>query len=656
VITGSVGRIPIMLAGLGIGHKAGFDFDELDAGDLFVDSQHSYEVNLVNHGDIDVEFRLVNAVNLDVADREKKVTNSKHRRCCFRFSPTEGSIPAGETAGIRVDFCPDRLGEFEEIFEWELVGSNTIVPLTFRGHCVAPTLSIDVEKINFGIVSYGVVATRTFTITNTSEVPIKFILTVTHADGGVSTSLASNKNSTSAGLAGHTDENHENGSCLDFELVPSRGSLFPGSSQKVLVQFVPSCVNLKKVHYEFNLSVDLEGIGIGMSVLPIVARCGVPSIQLDPSDNILDFGKVFVMFPFHRSLVIHNTSTIPAKFEVLLPLALASPLSLSPAVAVEVDQMFGTIPAASSHVLAITLTALQPITEYRTPLQIQILGQEQPHNISLEVTAVGPKVRLELTSTIFPSTSFSSSRNTIDAIKNNDISQQQPVVLDFGLVECLKSVSRTFKLVNDCCIEAAARVFMKSAASQWSVDKRFVTLVPHEAVEIIATVVATEPGKLNDQIVVTVVAADLNRGSSDKNFVFDSTTESDLILGVSAKAFGTPIRCPQAKCGLQQHETSVIIIDLGVQSATNQVYHEIVLHNLGRKMRRIQWQQQPLFQQQQQYLMLSVLTSTAQCDSSTNLESNTSTAMAALPPPLAASPNVFKVVMGFLFFIFSGCS
>lgn len=58
--------------------EATFSYDELDVGSVFLESAHRYEVQLLNQGDIEVDFRL--------SPRE----TTFGRR--FQFSPTCGAI------------------------------------------------------------------------------------------------------------------------------------------------------------------------------------------------------------------------------------------------------------------------------------------------------------------------------------------------------------------------------------------------------------------------------------------------------------------------------------------------------------------------------------------------------------------------------------
>lgn len=64
------------------------------------------------------------------------------------------------------------------------------------------------------------------------------------------------------------------------------------------------------------LAVELEGVGCEPSWIPIQAQCSVPTVSFEPHGT-LAYGDVFIRYPFHQSLYLHNTSPLPAKFEVM---------------------------------------------------------------------------------------------------------------------------------------------------------------------------------------------------------------------------------------------------------------------------------------------------------------------------------------------------
>lgn len=107
---------------------------------------------------------------------------------------------------------------------------------------VFPTFNFDIQRISFGIVSYGFLNSKTLTLTNTSEVPMRFVLRIP-GDGRFLQK--------------------------EFDVIPSRGTLLPNCSQKIQIDFIS--VNLKQ--YDLALMVDLDGVGQELFSVPIQAQC-----------------------------------------------------------------------------------------------------------------------------------------------------------------------------------------------------------------------------------------------------------------------------------------------------------------------------------------------------------------------------------------------
>lgn len=144
---------------------------------------------LKNTGEIDCEYRL-----------------GEHKEGRFKFSPTSGSLAAGDkaagaqteskarlvpvdaksaqTAGagsfgftggkdsvvISIDFTSSTTGEFTETYDWFLTGSQEPLTLTFRGKVIGPTFAFEEKEINFGVVSYGFHHEKVLNLVNTSQV------------------------------------------------------------------------------------------------------------------------------------------------------------------------------------------------------------------------------------------------------------------------------------------------------------------------------------------------------------------------------------------------------------------------------------------------------------------------------------------------------
>lgn len=478
-VVGQAERMPLLLKGQGIGPKAAFSYDELDVGDVFVESVHQYQVDLINQGDIAVNFQLT--------------SNSSPFGSRFNFTPSHSRLEVGSSVSITVEFCPDLLGEFHETFYWDLVGSASSIPLTFRGHSVAPTFHFDVDRISFGVVSYGFLNSKALTLSNTSEVPMRFALRIP-GDGRFLQK--------------------------EFDVIPPRGMLLPSCSQKVQIDFIS--VNVKT--YDLCLVVDLEGVGQELASIPIQARCAVPTVSFEPHD-MLEYGDVFLRYPAHQALVLHNTSALPAKFQILPQDEQTKMLA-----EYEPDQVQGSVPAASSHVVTLTLTS-KKIGQLQIPLSCRILGHNVPHPLMLTANSIGPIVNVD------------------------------PVILDWGNIKCLERITRTVKLTNDSVIDASVRAFMKSKASLWTVEPKSIQLKPHETVPLSLTLAIDETIKMSDVMHLVV------------------TDGKDATVTVRAKGIDTPVTCSEA----------LDIIDFGIQYTTRTIMREVLIENRGRQPRKLVW-------------------------------------------------------------------
>ncbi|CAH3179307.1 unnamed protein product, partial [Porites evermanni] len=140
-VTGRESRLPLRIRGDGVGPRVHFSLDTLDIGNVFINSQHSYEVILCNKGDIDAVFRLV-LPNTQFGPQ-------------FSFYPSQGIVIPGGYQAIQVCFCSPILGDFNEVFQFEVEGSPEQLELKILGSVIGPTFHFNIPKLKFGVVSYG---------------------------------------------------------------------------------------------------------------------------------------------------------------------------------------------------------------------------------------------------------------------------------------------------------------------------------------------------------------------------------------------------------------------------------------------------------------------------------------------------------------------
>ena len=116
-VTGRESRLPLRIRGDGMGPQVEFSFDDLDMGNIFIKSTHTYEIVLANKGDIDAIFSLIPS---------KTVFGP-----CFTFNPAEGIVmPEGHQA-VQVTFNSSVLGDFKEDFFFQIDGSPERIKVTF---------------------------------------------------------------------------------------------------------------------------------------------------------------------------------------------------------------------------------------------------------------------------------------------------------------------------------------------------------------------------------------------------------------------------------------------------------------------------------------------------------------------------------------------
>lgn len=105
----------------------------------------------------------------------------------------------------------------------------------------------------------------------------------------------------------------------DFTVLPATGTVLPRAKQLIQVDFQPQSVQ----HYNLSLVMDIPGVTSAAARLGVKGECAVPIIRLAEGNELLQFGQVFVHYPYSQTFTLINDSKLPAKFEVLSQVSLA---------------------------------------------------------------------------------------------------------------------------------------------------------------------------------------------------------------------------------------------------------------------------------------------------------------------------------------------
>jgi hypothetical protein len=99
----------------------------------------------------------------------------------------------------------------------------------------------------------------------------------------------------------------------DFTVLPAAGTVLPRAKQTIQVDFQPQSVQ----HYNLSLVMDIPGVTNAATAVVLKGECAVPIIKVSEGSELLQFGDVFVHYPYTQSFMLLNDSKLPAKFEVL---------------------------------------------------------------------------------------------------------------------------------------------------------------------------------------------------------------------------------------------------------------------------------------------------------------------------------------------------
>lgn len=339
-IGGRETRLPLEMVGAGIGPKAAFSYDVLDIGDVFVGSEHQYELMLENQGEIEAHYSL---------QAPASPFGPK-----FTFEPSAGTLGVGETHAMTVTFCSDILGEFSEQFTVVMQGSSERLTVHFKGHVVGPTFHLDCDEIDFGVVAFEFLNTHTLHLYNTSSIPMRYNMRIP-----------------------------QDGKYLkkEFDIVPATGTVLPEGRQQIKVDFISTTVQ----DYDMYLTVDVEGVGEGLLSIPVRATCVVPEVSLQNPQ--VQYEDCFVRYPYKQPLTIVNHGTQAARYQVL-----DQDEHTEAVAAFEADEPRGTVPPESSTTIQITL-ACEKLGRINLPVHVRISGSEGPPLLAtLQAMSVGPCV------------------------------------------------------------------------------------------------------------------------------------------------------------------------------------------------------------------------------------------------------------------------
>ncbi|XP_063024379.1 hydrocephalus-inducing protein-like [Melospiza melodia melodia] len=390
-ISGRESRLPLRLRGEGQGPLVEFSSHTLNIGNVFVNSSHIHEVELINKGALDAPFIYI--------------PSTTNVGSCFKFEPEEGIIAAGGNQTIQIAFSATVLGSFEEEFQFSVAGSPMPAILTIKGSVTVPSLEFDVDEINYGEISFGFPHTQRCRLTNSSPVPVTFQLRM--SDDGTQPAVDSLDQIRREGDPSWRNGIHFYLEPKEFTINPSQGTILPQGHQDIEVTLCSNSV----VDFYRRMLVDLEGFGKGVTALVITARCLVPELRVYP--EILLYDECHLNVPYERKFLIANDTDFPGCYGLIpqereedSPVLYSSP---KPCGIVQ-PHSFAEVPV---------IIKVQTLDKHRTDVLIGVFGDER-NPLRPELRSTGQLAQ------IYPS----------------------PRLIEFGKIPALQPTSRSLTLFN----------------------------------------------------------------------------------------------------------------------------------------------------------------------------------------------------------------
>ena len=440
-VTGSEKRIKLELRGRGIGPKARINNQEFNLYDIPITHKITLEPKLIiyNVGVIPCEYRI-----------EPPGTPCSKQ---FHFEQMEGKIPPRDEKSngeqiIPIQFAAERLGEFSEKFNIKIGKSKDVIPITFKGHVIAPYCRFSVEKIDFEKVSIGFDKVETVTLFNESDVDIEYRLRI-------------------------ATDSQDSDKAMEtvFEISPKEGRVEKKKSKDISITFRPD----KERPYDIVVLLDMLGIGFDMLTLPVSGICEVPEVEIKPMD-LLDFGVVHIREEVTKTITLRNTSNLlSTQFKINKQDEQSKAWG-----ELTCDQQSGQIGPEQTVTLTVKLKALK-LQQIRLKLEIdcKTKGYNPRDRDSNYITAInvtanshGPEVKFVKDAPPKKEKEDQSQEDKLIHIKPPADDKKPPEnakpvenIVDFGVVRTLYEKVQTIKLSNLSPIDAIYTAFMKTAGS-----------------------------------------------------------------------------------------------------------------------------------------------------------------------------------------------
>lgn len=284
-VTGREKRIEIIFSGTSRGPILKLDSSVINAEDIYLNSNVSFEINCSNEGLI--PGTLIHKLEQEENDKRIVITPS-----CQEIEPCT-------TKNFHLDFSSSKTGDFSEKIEFMIKETKEILMILVKGQVKCPTLAFSMDNFNLGTTAVGFTSKYEVSLSNQSPVSVKFRAFV--EEDGLEAPVVAEKifNDLTSGPVTSLPANP-----CEFFIQPGETTIGKYKSIVLEIYFTPNIVRTGEV----NLLIKIQDSEDVSARLRIFFKSCVPIFEIEPQQ--VNFQNCFINFPYEQTFKVTNSSDV----------------------------------------------------------------------------------------------------------------------------------------------------------------------------------------------------------------------------------------------------------------------------------------------------------------------------------------------------------
>ncbi|CAK9811305.1 Hydrocephalus-inducing protein [Anthophora quadrimaculata] len=440
-VTGREERIPLSLYGIGRGPFLQLNVSSIDLVNIYLCSEHNYEIVVVNKGHIPGTI-IYKPQPTDFGGM-------------IDVTPERLHLQPDEHKSFNLSFSSNRKGDFVERVDFVVKESLEVLSLHIKGCIVCPTLHFNKESLDFGTTALGFSVRQDVYLHNLSLIPVAFTITVLN-DGNQFPVTQEDfaKAHRKPSFPSYPKE---------FDITPVEGVVASQDRLKIKVIYTPNIVRVGRT----KIQVDMWDSDSDPLTLPVRYHACVPTLSIVPPEIVI---FCFINYPYLCTFTVVNDSNLDGYFYII-----PQQVSEDTPVVCSLSVQQGLIRARQSKIITATIIT-RVLGAQKLILNMLTMGEPSP-SVSCVILCSG----------------------------EGPVIFAEPSFLNFDEVNVLVEKTMEFSVINDSPIPAQFSARLKKNNSPWSIDPESSELQPYECITITVKLYLRDIGKFKDHVVLSII-------------------------------------------------------------------------------------------------------------------------------------------------------